>query len=83
VSGFCAPAQLVGEAEQRFGQADIVVITSGGPAFGGAADVSDQQVADAMHLLFFHYESAPCCRACGSGDGVASPGSAPAVYSSP
>jgi len=56
LSGPGAPGELVREAEQRFGQVDIVVLNSGGPPPGGAADVSDQQVADAMHQLLLQHQ---------------------------
>lgn len=51
-----APAELVREAEGRFGQVDIVVLNSGGPPPGGAADLTDQQVTDAMHQLLLQHQ---------------------------
>ncbi len=51
-----APGELVRQAEQRFGQVDIVVLNSGGPPPGAAADLSDEQVTDALHQLLLQHQ---------------------------
>lgn len=50
-----APAALVEAAEQAFGSIDVLVLNSGGPAPGGAAAVTDEQVLAAVHQLLVQH----------------------------
>lgn len=51
-----APAELVREAEARFGQVDIVVLNSGGPPPGSATEVTDEQLTAAVHQLLLQHQ---------------------------
>jgi 3-oxoacyl-[acyl-carrier protein] reductase len=46
-----APATLVARAEDRFGPVEVLVLNGGGPPPGGAADLTPEQLADAVALL--------------------------------
>lgn len=51
-----SPGELARAAEERFGQVDVVVLNSGGPPPGSAADVGVEQVADAMQQLLLAHQ---------------------------
>jgi 3-oxoacyl-[acyl-carrier protein] reductase len=51
-----APAELVREAEHRFGQVDVLVLNSGGPPPGGATELTDAQVTAAVHQLLLQHQ---------------------------
>jgi 3-oxoacyl-[acyl-carrier protein] reductase len=51
-----APAELVREAENRFGQVDIVVLNSGGPPPGSATEVTDVQLTAAVQQLLLQHQ---------------------------
>lgn len=51
-----APATLVAEAEKAFGPVDVLVLNSGGPPPGTAADVGDEQVMAAVHQLLLQHQ---------------------------
>lgn len=44
-----APARLVEEAATQWGRLDIVVANAGGPPVGGALDITDEQLQDALN----------------------------------
>ncbi len=46
-----AAATLVGQAEERFGPVDVLVLNGGGPPPGQAADFTPEQLATAIGLL--------------------------------
>jgi 3-oxoacyl-[acyl-carrier protein] reductase len=46
-----APAMLVARAEERFGPVDVLVLNGGGPPPGTAADLTLEQLTDAVALL--------------------------------
>ncbi len=49
------PEKLVAAATEAFGQVDVLVLNGGGPTPGGAADVSEEALLDAIHkLLLVH-----------------------------
>ena len=56
MSGEDAPSALVAAAEEAFGPIDVLVLNSGGPAPGGAADLADDQIASAMHQLLGQHQ---------------------------
>ncbi len=43
------PARVVDAAVERFGRLDVVVANAGGPSPGGAFDITDEQVVDAVN----------------------------------
>jgi 3-oxoacyl-[acyl-carrier protein] reductase len=51
-----APSELVREAEESFGHVDVLVLNSGGPPPGGAAELSDDQVVTAVHQLLVQHQ---------------------------
>jgi len=51
-----APAELVRQAEESFGQVDVLVLNSGGPPPGGAAELTDEQVVTAVHQLLVQHQ---------------------------
>lgn len=50
-----APAALVEAAEKAFGPINVLILNSGGPPPGGAADVSDEQALAAVHQLLLQH----------------------------
>lgn len=50
-----APEQLVAAAEKAFGPIDVLVLNSGGPAPGGAADVTGEQTLAAVNQLLLQH----------------------------
>ena len=50
-----APAALVAAAKAAFGQIDVLILNSGGPPPGDAAEVSDEQVTTAVHQLLVQH----------------------------
>lgn len=51
-----APQRLVDAAESAFGQVDVLVLNSGGPPPGLAAEVTPEQTADAVHTLLLQQQ---------------------------
>jgi 3-oxoacyl-[acyl-carrier protein] reductase len=51
-----APAALVGEATQRFGPVDVLVLNSGGPPPGTAAALDAEAVQSALHRLLLQHQ---------------------------
>jgi 3-oxoacyl-[acyl-carrier protein] reductase len=51
-----APSELVRQAEESFGHVDVLVLNSGGPPPGGAAELSDDQVVTAVHQLLVQHQ---------------------------
>lgn len=51
-----APATLVAAALERFGTVDVLVLNSGGPPPGAAADLTDEQVVAAVHQLLVQHQ---------------------------
>ncbi|GAB3263706.1 SDR family oxidoreductase [Arthrobacter pigmenti] len=51
-----APSALVDAAEQAFGPIDVLVLNSGGPPPGTAAEASDEQVIIALHQLLVQHQ---------------------------
>ncbi len=50
-----APAALVAATEHAFGPIDVLVLNSGGPPPGGAADITDDQALAAVHQLLLQH----------------------------
>ncbi|HEX9225571.1 MAG TPA: SDR family oxidoreductase [Arthrobacter sp.] len=50
-----APSALVDAAVDAFGPVDVLILNSGGPPPGGAADVSDEQALAAVHQLLLQH----------------------------
>jgi 3-oxoacyl-[acyl-carrier protein] reductase len=50
-----APAALVDAAVDAFGPVDVLILNSGGPPPGGAADVTDEQALAAVHQLLLQH----------------------------
>lgn len=50
-----APAALVDSAVEAFGPVDVLILNSGGPPPGGAADVTDEQALAAVHQLLLQH----------------------------
>jgi 3-oxoacyl-[acyl-carrier protein] reductase len=50
-----APEDLVRRAEEAFGPVDVLVLNSGGPPPGGAADMSAEQAASAVNQLLLQH----------------------------
>lgn len=50
-----APSALVKAAEEAFGPIDVLILNSGGPPPGGAADISAEQSLDAVHQLLLQH----------------------------
>lgn len=50
-----APASLVEAAEHAFGPIDVLVLNSGGPPPGGAADITDEQALAAVNQLLLQH----------------------------
>lgn len=50
-----APAALVEAAERAFGPIDVLVLNSGGPPPGGAADITDDQALAAVNQLLLQH----------------------------
>jgi 3-oxoacyl-[acyl-carrier protein] reductase len=50
-----APTALVDAAVKAFGPIDVLILNSGGPPPGGAADVSDEQALGAVHQLLLQH----------------------------
>ncbi|MHA7298032.1 SDR family oxidoreductase [Pseudarthrobacter raffinosi] len=50
-----APPALVEAAEEAFGAIDVLILNSGGPPPGGAADVSVEQSLGAVHQLLLQH----------------------------
>lgn len=51
-----APARLVREAEEAFGSLDVLILNSGGPPPGQAAELTDEQVVAALHQLVVQHQ---------------------------
>ncbi|MPZ63602.1 MAG: SDR family oxidoreductase [Propionibacteriales bacterium] len=51
-----APRTLVEQAEKHFGAVDIVVVNSGGPPPGTAVDVTEDELAAAVHRLLQQHQ---------------------------
>lgn len=51
-----APAALVARAEESFGPVDVLVLNSGGPPPGPAAELTDEQVVAAVHRLVVQHQ---------------------------
>jgi len=50
-----APSTLVEAAGKAFGPIDVLILNSGGPPPGGAADVSGEQALNAVHQLLLQH----------------------------
>lgn len=50
-----APELLVEAAERAFGRIDVLILNSGGPTPGGAADVSHEHALSAVHQLLLQH----------------------------
>ncbi|GAB3550521.1 SDR family oxidoreductase [Arthrobacter tumbae] len=50
-----APERLVEAAEKAFGPVDVLILNSGGPPPGGAADVTDEQTLAAVNQLLLQH----------------------------
>ena len=50
-----APSALVEAAVEAFGPIDVLILNSGGPPPGGAADVSAEQALEAVHQLLLQH----------------------------
>lgn len=51
-----APATLVSAAEDAFGPVDVLILNSGGPKPGGAADATDENLLAALHQLLIQHQ---------------------------
>lgn len=51
-----APALLVAEVEKAFGPVDVLVLNSGGPPPGTAAEVDDEQIMKSVHQLLLQHQ---------------------------
>lgn len=51
-----APQTLVSAAQERFGPVDVLVLNSGGPPPGTAADLTAEQIVTANHLLLVQHQ---------------------------
>lgn len=56
LSDEAAPAALVAAAEEAFGPIDVLILNSGGPTPGTAADASDEQIITAVHQLLVQHQ---------------------------
>ena len=50
-----APSALVEAAAEAFGPIDVLILNSGGPLPGGAADISAEQALEAVHQLLLQH----------------------------
>lgn len=51
-----APALLVAEGEKAFGPIDVLVLNSGGPPPGTAANLDDGQILESVHQLLLQHQ---------------------------
>lgn len=56
LSDEAAPQAVIAAAEEAFGPIDVLVLNSGGPPTGTAADAGDEQILTAVHQLLIQHQ---------------------------